>query len=183
MTFIEERYASATRTSHLETTLEPEAIDMLIAAGKVRDGIGTSLMRLRAERDAVSKMPGARLIRHALKSMTSTRERLMRMAAESRQSVPVEVELRAVVDHVIDLFLDPNCPTCSGVGLVGGYGAPQVVCSTCGGSKKRALYWGSRSDLESLADYLLAQIERKVDTAAEKVNRGVRELRAAKAVA
>lgn len=51
---VDERYATAVDSSHLE--VEPDRrcdVDMLIAAGWVRDGLGTSLYRLRVEWDAV----------------------------------------------------------------------------------------------------------------------------------
>lgn len=51
---LEERYSRAIESSHLEVlTDERCSVDMLIAAGWVKEGLGTALYRLRSEYDSV----------------------------------------------------------------------------------------------------------------------------------
>ena len=50
---VDERYARAIESSHLEVLPTRCSVDYLIAAGWIRDGLGASLYRLRTEFDAV----------------------------------------------------------------------------------------------------------------------------------
>ena len=51
---LQERYARALESTHLELVLDERcSVDMLVAAGWVKDGLGTMLYRLRTEYDAV----------------------------------------------------------------------------------------------------------------------------------
>lgn len=53
---VAERYVKALRSSHLEVDAETRGdVDMLVAAGYVREGVGTALYRTRAEFDAVRR--------------------------------------------------------------------------------------------------------------------------------
>lgn len=46
---VEERYARAIQSSHLEVTDRPNDVDVLVAAGWVREGLATALYRLHVE--------------------------------------------------------------------------------------------------------------------------------------
>lgn len=170
---IAERYARATRSSHLELKVEACDLDVLVAAG-MSDGLGTDLVRLRSERDSISKLPNARLAYPMLKSMSRTRARLLKYASETSGYSEQSVELQTVVAMVLDLFLDPNCEPCGGTGKTGSYGAHQPMCNECGGSTKRKRMWPS-AETEDLARWLMAQMDSKIDTALRRMQRLLRE--------
>jgi hypothetical protein len=179
-----ERYQRAVQSSNLEVDeLAPGDVDALIAAGLVRDGLGPSLIRLRSERDAVSKLPGARSLTPLLKSMTGVKLRMHQMAIDAAAllcpDLP-EAEAKAVAERAIDFFLDPNCPPCGGTGIVGEYGKPQHTCNACRGTTRRQAYFGSRQDLEALFDRLMRVMEEKVDTAWRRIRSVKAEVESAK---
>ncbi len=172
---VAEKYLRAVRSSHLETTrwFEVGDLDAIIAAGCVPDGLGTDLIRLRSERDAISRLPGARLAFPLLKSMARTRERLTRYAAAECNLEESSPELAAIIGKVLDLFLDPMCPPCGGTGKVGAYGSAMPMCPTCRGSTKRDVMWPS-DEAEQFAVWLQSQMESKVDAALRKMSRLLR---------
>lgn len=170
MTSTAEKYLRAARSSHLQMSyVEPGDIDMLIAAGTLTDGIGPSLLRLRAERDSISGMPNSRLLSRALTSMAGTRMLLIRYGSQNSNYPEDAVELRGIVDNVLDLFLEPGCPTCGGTGKTGVYGSPQSMCSTCGGSTRRKLMWPTEES-EALAYWLAAQMEDKMAQSLRRIS-------------
>ena len=170
MTGTEERYLRAARSSHLQMSyVEAGDIDMLIAAGMLREGLGTTLLRLRSERDSISKLPNSRLLNRALKSMDGARALLIRYGSQNSNYPEYALELRGIVDNVLDLFLEPACPTCGGTGKVGIYGAPQAMCLTCSGSTKRKLWWPTEES-EALAYWLGAQIEEKTAQSLRRIS-------------
>ena len=57
MTATAERYARATRSSHLRMTEEPGDVDTIVAAGMSRENMGTSLLRLQTQYDSTSRTP------------------------------------------------------------------------------------------------------------------------------
>jgi hypothetical protein len=172
---VAETYARAIRSSHLETTrwFETGDLDALIAAGMISDGIGTDLIRLRSERDSISRLPGARLAFPLLKSMARTRERLTRYAAQEADCAEDAPELRAIVGKVLDLFLDPACPPCGGTGKTGAYGSAMPMCPACRGSTKREAMWPT-DESQALAEWLQGQMEMKIDAALRKMARLLR---------
>ncbi len=172
---IAERYARAIRSSHLEWKVEASDIDMLMAAGLVRDGIGTDLIRLRCERDSIGNLPGSRLASKMLRSLPATRARLLKYASEQSGYTEQSLELQAVVKTVLDLFLDPQCPPCGGTGKIGAYGSAMPMCPTCRGSTKRQAFWGDQPELEKLADYITAQMDAKMDAALHRIRKLLRD--------
>ena len=171
MTHIEERYAKAARSSHLECTEHPGDIDTLIAAGMVREGIGVDLLRLRTDYDSISGMPGARRAMSLLRRMAPTRERFFRFAEELAATRgfsfrPAEIESISV--RVIDLFLDPACAPCGGTGMVGEFGAVRVGCHACGGSRRRHLLWETE-EVERFAALLELRMAEKIDAATRRI--------------
>lgn len=69
--------------------------------------------------------------------------------------------VRRLVGRVLDLVLDPLCPVCCGVGFSGGYGKAKTLCSTCKGSKRRRVDFGS-VEAQAFGNWMLADIERKL---------------------
>ena len=152
MTATAERYARATRSSHLRMTEEPGDVDTLIAAGLAREGLGVSLLRLRTQYDATSRTPANNtltehlLILMQLSGLDVTKEILYDFAkkwAPRRRLIATDDDLRGLVGRVLDAFLDPRCHPCGGRGFVGGYGSPRMRCVPCRETGKRRHDLGS----------------------------------------
>lgn len=172
MTAIAEKYSRAIGSSHLEWRIDPGAIDMLTAAGMVDESLGTGLLRLRAEFDSISAMPGARHMMPRLKSAASVRTRLLAMMMQTKRcplSIDTDQHMLDMAAKLLDHWLSPQCPTCTGRGQIGAYGEPQHICTACGGSKRRSLFW--KHDEQEFADRIACEMEEKVDSAARRIRR------------
>ena len=171
MSAIAERYARAMGSSHLEWKLEPGAIDTLTAAGLIKESLGTGLLRLRAEFDSIRTMPGARNMLPRLKSAAAVRNRMLALIIE--RGFPAGEDAILLVAKLLDHWCDQNCPSCTGRGTIGEYGSPQMICSACGGSKRRTLFWPQ--DQEVFADRISSEMEGKVDSAQRRIRRLLRQ--------
>lgn len=174
---VEERYVRAMSSSHLEwSRTEQTALDVIIAAGLpirdrhgniIPDTLGSLLMRLRAEFDNLGRDHG--VLRH-LRSAGEVRLRLVALI-QDRGGIPAEcIDMAA---KLMDQWCDPSCPTCTGRGVVGEYGSPQMICQPCGGSKRRTLFWSQ--DQQRLADAIAAEMESKVDSAQRRIRKLLRQ--------
>lgn len=171
MSAIVERYGRAVSSSHLELKVEPGDIDVLIAAGMVREGLGTGLLRLRFEFDSISGMPGARTMLTALKSASTVRVRMLALVEQRANGRYTAQERIDLIARLLDIWCDPNCPVCSGRGSIGGYqGGPANICNECSGGKHRKLLWGQ--DIEQFAH----SIEREMLDKVEQAQRTIRRL-------
>lgn len=75
-----ERYARAMQSTHLEVLVDERcSVDLLVAAGWVKDGLGTMLYRLRTEYDAVRGAHQA-----ALKALTDAQAHADQVRREAR---------------------------------------------------------------------------------------------------
>lgn len=174
MTAIAEKYARALGSSHLvmkSTDLPQGAIETLIAAGSVKDSLGVGLLRLRAEFDSIATMPGARNMLPRLKSAASVRNRMLALVMD--RGGPMGDEAVEIVAKLLDEWCSSNCPTCDGRGSIGGYGAPQSICTTCGGSKRRRIFWSDSE--EGFACMIADQMVMRVDKAERKIRRLLRQ--------
>lgn len=74
----------------------------------------------------------------------------------------------ALAGQVLDVWLDPTCHTCDGTGMVGNAYAGEVrkQCSTCAGSGHRRDIIGRNPHERIFARDLLAELQRRVATAA-----------------
>ncbi len=188
----EERYARAIGSSHLEVTPHMDAISVIIAAGWVRDGLGTILYRLRTEHDAARgnlrrlsnphaiSQTDAQLVAAQLKSLHSATQAVRRFAIKSAKrhagllryhgdDAP-EVGVRA-----LGYWLDPLCHSCNGRGFSGGTGTPVEVCKHCHGSG-RTLPRLSKTEAGQQFGYLLSsEFERKTCRVGELIKRHLRQ--------
>lgn len=172
---IGERYVRATESKRLSVTLErPGDVDMLIAAGWVKDGLGTTLFRLRGEFDGLNRLELAQaanrltarvLTLAAMPSLAGAREALgdfaVSLATRQRFMEPDDV-VRSIAGHALDLWLDPLCPSCGGRGFNGGYGSPRMRCAACHESGQRALRFGGKTEAShQFGRALLNEMDRK----------------------
>jgi hypothetical protein len=198
MTTIEERYSRAVRSSHLQvTTKEPGDVDKLIAAGWVKDSLGTTLYRLRTEFDAIAADlrrasdprgtpdPGAvlterMLILMRLKSLERARDHLgnfaQQLATRGRHMLD-NAAVATIAGRVLDVFLDPNCHHCAGRGFNGGShrGEARVLCRHCKGSGHRKGWIGRDAKEQEFAAHLLAAMDRTQGEVAGRMRGFLRE--------
>ena len=75
---------------------------------------------------------------------------------------------RILAGQVLDVWLDPTCHTCDGTGHVGNAyaGETRKQCDTCGGSGHRRDIVGKNPHERIFARDLLAELQRRVATAA-----------------
>lgn len=173
MSAILERYSRAMRSSHLEMKVEPGDLDVLISAGKVKENLGTGLMRLRFEFDEISGMAGARNMLHRLKSAGFVKVRMVAMIME-RSEIQSD-DAHELVAKLLDAWCNPNCPTCRGRGTVdapgnhGGRNSMQNICGDCGGSGKREMWWPEHQ--QAFAYAVADEMAARVDVASYKIAR------------
>lgn len=178
-----ERYGGATRSSQLRAEEGRCDIDYLIAAGLAVDGMGSTLMRLRAEFDAVR--PAVRsgamnrtemfLVLSRLKSLSAARDELGRFAvaiATKRLFMQPDTTVYRIAGRVLDVWLDPTCHACEGRGFNGGqYRGEQVIrCGGCRGFGQRRSILGDTAEEKRFSHLLL-------DAMAEALNRTEAEMR------
>lgn len=143
MTRAVERYALAARTSNMRIDPDrPTAIDSIIAAGWVRAGSGWVFIRARSEFDGM----GGRVSRPTL-------ERAHRVLC-FEYGAPGPVARR-----VLAWWLDPNCSTCSGTGMVRTpeYPAGRICLHCRGAGARRAPYGEEGRALLSFIEFSIAQ--------------------------
>ena len=175
MSSVAESYSRAIGSSHLEMTrwFEDGDLDTLIAAGWVEETLGIGLLRLRAEFDAISCMPGARNMAPRLRSAQTVRIRLMSLIFKRTDDEVIQANAHEIASKLLDHWLSPQCPSCTGRGQVGEYGTPQTICAACNGSKRRSLFW--RIEEQAVAERIGAEMESKVDAAGRRIKRLLRQ--------
>jgi hypothetical protein len=171
---IAERYARATRSSDLKLVVEPKDIDVLIAAGLVRETLATRLIRLRSQFDSISRTPYARTLRPALQGYPLAKEYFVAYAVSFAPDKIDDQQAAEIAIRVLDVFLDPNCPACGGRGFNGGYGAPTLRCPTCRETGKRQHFW--KNDVqEQFAGWLQSSVDSMIDRALGEMRRKLRQ--------
>ena len=146
---IGERYSTACVSSDLRLREVRSDVDYLIAAGLSSSQFGATLFRLRSEFDTVKaqiKGQGANslvdrvLILSQLGTLHTAKQQLGAYSikiATRRAFMEPDEKVLILAGRSLDLFLDPTCDKCEGRGKNGGYGSPEVICRSCGGSGKR----------------------------------------------
>jgi len=169
----EERYARAASSSHLEVTPHMDAISVIIAAGWVRDSLGTMLYRLKVDFDAAKacrRTPQG--LPHALEAVErfairQGRRHAARMAY--RQDDAGDIGARALM-----YWLDPLCGHCHGRGFCGGSGEPVELCKHCHGSGRTLPKLGKTEDGQHFGYLLVSEFERKTARVGELIKRHLR---------
>lgn len=182
-----ERYSRAMSSPNLkwgklhERTVD---LDILIAFGWIKqESLGTSLYRLRTEFDAINKIEVARcgsslvarvLTLSQLRALPDVRNALGRFSiahATRQRFMRPDDRVLQIAGRALDLWLDPHCPTCTGRGFTGGYGAPIVLCSHCHGSGKRTVDLDREYAGHEFGRSILAAMDRKTDFVRSQMKR------------
>lgn len=143
---IEERYATATTTSHLIVDSDNHSCDVLVAAGMAGQKNELALAMW-----SLAHMP--------------SRSRMMELREQIRRRVKGYMDRRGmkgkhdrIADAVLAWWMKPACPDCDGLGYEKYPNAPalsDVPCSSCGGTGKRQL----KSDCPEAARWMAAELE------------------------
>lgn len=179
---IAERYSRAVSSTDLMLRDEPGPVDILIASGWCKDGLGTRLYRLRTEFDAVkATIPASvgavnqrMLVMMALRTRLEAHEALDETARRHDRIGHTEDDLHNLTWRVLSAWLDPNCHHCEGRGFNGGYDGPQILCRPCSGSGSRRREIGRNADERVFAVRLGVLIDAAVDDVAQKMRRYLR---------
>jgi hypothetical protein len=95
-----------------------------------------------------------------------------------RLNLEINPEIRAaIVSRVLETFLDPNCPQCTGRKFVGGaYRGDRVeICRACGGSGSRQDHGGQSPNEKRLAFLLAGVLSVKCHEAARAIKVALRD--------
>ncbi|CAB4159236.1 hypothetical protein UFOVP703_74 [uncultured Caudovirales phage] len=185
---IPERYTRALESSHLEVEGDHQGdVDVLIAAGWVKETLGTALYRARSEFDAVNKrelaLVSTSLIARVvvLSKMTSlmrTREAVGRWALKQAtvlKFMQPDAAVYRLSGQALDVWLDAACHHCGGKGFTGGYGLPQVLCKHCGATGSRRYRMGTNNQEHEFGRALLTRMDAKCDRVAKAMGRYLRK--------
>lgn len=185
---IAERYSTSIEASNLKVNTDTRGpIDVIIAAGWSGDGIGATLVRLRAEFDTVradlrgkgdSALTDKLLTLMHLKSLPGAKQEIGRMGLEQATLsgfVRPEREIMVLVGHVIDAWLDPLCEKCGGRGFNGGgrleHSGPQMICRGCGGTGSRKAKIAQDDDQARFVSLMFTLIDRAISAAESRMGR------------
>jgi hypothetical protein len=190
---IDERYNRAMVSSHLEVRPERASdVDLLIAAGWCRDGVGTALFRLRNEWDSVSAeheraesaaqlakesdvdgdaaaLTARALIMVQLQTLEPAKSAICAFAvslATRERFMRDDQTVMRIACRTLGIWVAPNCPHCQGRGFNGGFGIPMVLCTVargCGGSGKRSIGTDLCGRDMQFVRSLLEKMDRKTD--------------------
>lgn len=188
-----ERYSSALNSSHLEVATERTGdVDLLIASGWAREGLGCQLYRLRVEFDSINRLELARADSLTAKLMTLNKLTMLRPAMKSldayAQLAAVKAKLDAaprvvyiIAGSALDAWISPMCHHCGGTGLKGLFGTPQTVCTHCV-SGKRQPRLAKTEPGHQFGRLLLTHMDAKTDWVAKRMREFLSQRESAKKV-
>lgn len=170
----EEKYARAVNSSHLEMRPGMDAVSVLIAAGWVRDSLGTSLYRLRAEYDTVRRTG------EAPKTLHSVTQAVRRFAINSAKRHAGSLRYHGddapeIAERALAYWLDPLCHHCNGRGFCGGVGTPVEVCRHCHGTGRTQPRFSKSEAGQQFAYLLISEMERKTARVGEQIKRYLKQ--------
>ena len=188
----EEKYARAVTSSHLEMLPGMDAISIIIAAGWVRDGLGTILYRLRTEHDCAKgnlrrmanqhhiSPSDVHLIASQLKSLHSATLAVRRFAINSAKRHAGRLRYHGedapeIGTRALGYWLDPLCHSCNGRGFLGGSGVPVEVCKHCHGSGRTLPKLSKSKEGQEFGYLLISEFERKTTRVGEQIKRYLKQ--------
>lgn len=113
-----------------------------------------------------------------LKTLPEVKRALFRFAdqqATRQRFMEPSRSIALLVGQVIDVYLSPNCPVCSGRGFTGGAhkGDKQQICRPCHGTGHRKDAIGKSPGQTMFGRYLLAEMDRMLASAAAGMRRSL----------
>lgn len=188
----EEKYARAVNSSHLEMRPGMDAVSVIIAAGWVRDGLGTILYRLRTEHDCAKgnlrriannetiSSADAHLVASQLKSLHSATLAVRRFAINSAKRHAGQLRYHGedapeIATRALAYWLDPLCHHCGGRGFCGGTGTPVEVCRHCHGTGRTQPRFSKSEAGQQFAYLLISEMERKTARVGEQIKRYLKQ--------
>lgn len=184
---IAERYAAATTSSNLRCQADIGSdLDVVIAAGWAGRTQGALFSRcriefdaarasvaqgevnaMRAEQDAAledHRRPAPQLV--ALRSLNECRTTIVEWGIARNYRFGLELDYRVIRSlswHALNVWLDPTCNACGGVGFTGGYnGAPKLRCHTCRETGKKRGIAGNSVSQRKFIEGLCARVDSAV---------------------
>lgn len=113
-----------------------------------------------------------------LKSLDGARRKFWMFAkaeADRRREMISSADLQKLVGRVLDAWMDPLCPLCSGRGFNGGgrheETGPQIICKPCRGTGGREHNVGRTEQEVAFAAHLLARISEQINCAEVSMRR------------
>lgn len=163
-----ERYGRAIVSSHLRLEEGHCDVDLLIAAGWLKDGLGAMLYRLRGEFDTVRasvrrgplNTTEMLLVLVQLKTLHATKQAFGEfaevMATRSMFMQPAPV-VASIAGRVLTAWLDQTCHSCEGRGFNGGThrGEQTIKCRACAGTGQSRSSLGDSAEDRRFARLLL----------------------------
>jgi len=188
-----ERYGSAMQSSHLEVTERAGDVDLLIAAGWARDGLGCQLYRLRAEFDSINRLELARADSHAARLMAFSRLTSLRGAMDALDKFAQAAALRKkyrgepssirmIAAKCLTFWMAPHCHHCTGRGVTGGFGAPLLLCRHCHGTGKLQVRLAKTEPGHQFGRALLNLMDNKTEFVAQRMSTFLGQRAAAKQI-
>lgn len=188
-----ERYGLALQSSHLELTVKPGDVDLLIASGWARESLGCQLFRLRIEFDSINHLELARADALTAKLMTMNKLTMFhpavtamdKFAQDAATRASLKAEPRAVymtAVFALDAWLVPNCYHCGGRGFNGGFDVPRIMCTHCGGTGKRQVRLGKVEVMHQFGRKLLTHMDSKCDLVAKRMREFLSQRESAKKI-
>ncbi len=190
---IAERYACAIESSNLRTSLDRGCdTDVLMAAGWAKPDeretlkMGASLYRLRSEFDSAKAevrgqgaTPMVDLVLALMKmpSLPSVKAELGRWAvrqATIRAFMEPDKVVLALVGQAMQMFLDPTCQKCNGVGKTGEYGGAMPLCKHCVDGKRTFKLAGRTDQQRAFVQFVLSSMEKSASGAEDSMKRLLR---------
>ena len=173
---VEELYARASGSHHLEVRETRGDVDFLIAAGWAQESLGTKLYRLRSDFDVLRGLPQpqGRLLRSWRNALIPLQAFAV-LHALRHDFNPGSHRIMDIAEAALKAWMDPNCPACSGRRFIGGAGVPIVVCAHCGGSGRREHARGFRLGANwaehEFGRSLMTTMDRKADRVGMQMRR------------
>ena len=184
MSNAEAKYIRATTSSHLEVTAFAGAVDSLIAAGWVKEGLITLLWRARNEFDCLNTRNSAtheQNMAFAMMQMKTLPEARRAMAGFVLGQWAIKTDPGVTLERALELsgrclqaYIAPRCPACRGLGFSGGYNTPRIQCRACRETGVlRNPFGNEKADID-FGQSLLVRLDEKAEVLARNIRKNMR---------